>query len=396
MIRSLYHAFVAAEFQKSEERLAKAEVNMLLLPVFFLSRVRQGEIEYRATLVRDGAEGELIWQVYPGPLGPLGPFEKEVFRAMEYLIMQRPLPIENPIPFTIYELCKAMGISASGKIYNDIKTALLRIAQATVYSKRAFYSKKRRAWVEDKFHLYDRICFEGECLPDGTVAETNLLWLGSWYLESLNACYLRPFDYRFYRSLKSPVAKRLYEILGLKFQSANERGEECVRYRYSNLCQLLPITRQRFLSKAQEKLGPAHAELLAASFLAHLEWLPLGGTDWIVRYWPGPRAFREMEEAKHRTEGAPWMAEAGPRAGDEAYVRGFASYLAEELEDARSYGFYEMLARKARQNSALEDLIYRVLSEVKDDFRRGRVKKNKGAAFTARLKRSCVDRGIVI
>ncbi|MGB9861274.1 MAG: hypothetical protein ACPLRP_02970 [Candidatus Bipolaricaulaceae bacterium] len=38
---------------------------------------------------------------------------------------------------------------------------------------------------------------------------------------------------------------------------------------------------------------------------------------------------------------------------------------------------------------------YRVLSEVKDDFRRGRVRKNKGAAFTDRLKRFCLDRGIV-
>ncbi|MGC9019581.1 MAG: replication initiator protein A, partial [Candidatus Bipolaricaulaceae bacterium] len=373
-----------------EIELSKAEVNILLLPVFFLSKKgEKGIIEYRGTIAENGDEAELIWRVYPGPLGPLGPFEKDVFRAMEYLIIRRPFPLENPIPFTIYEVREKMGLSHSGRTYREIKNAIIKIAQATVHSKRAFYSKKRRLRVEEVFHLYERVHFEGECLPDGTVAETNLLWLGSWYLESLNAFYLRPFDYRFYRSLESPVAKRLYEVLGFRFQRAKETGQECVRYRYSNLCQLLPITRQRFLSKAQEKLGPAHAELLAASFLAHLEWLPLGGTDWIVRYWPGPRAFREMEEVKHRTEWSPsWIVdEARQRAEDEAYVRGFASYLAEELEDPGSYGFYEMLARKARQNSVLEDLIYRVLSEVRDDFRRGRVKKNKGAAFTDRLKR---------
>lgn len=378
--------------RREETELTKAEVNILLLPVFFLSRKgKRSVIEYRAEIAQDGQEAELLWRVYPGSLGPLGPFEKDVFRGMEYLILRRPFPIQNPIPFTIYALCKLMGLSDSGKIYADIKTALLRITQATVHSKRAFWSKKRKAWVEDVFHLYDRITFEGERLPDGTVAETNLLWLGSWYLESLNAFYLRPFDYRFYRSLQSPVAKRLYEILGVKFQRARDRGEEFVRYRYANLCQLLPLTRQTFLSKAQEKLLPAHKELAAAHFLAQVEWLPLREGDWVVRYWPGPRAFREMEEARQRTEWSPaWLEEhAAQRAEDEAWIRGFASFLAEELEDPGSYAFYEKLARLALRDGALEDLIYQVLSEVKDDFRRGRVKKTKGAAFTDRLKRAC-------
>jgi len=382
-------------WEKTE--LTKAEVNILLLPVFFLSRKgRRNVIEYRAEITQDGQEIEILWRVYPGPLGPLGPFEKEVFRAVEYLILRRPFPIQNPIPFTIYALCKLMGLSDSGKIYADIKTALLRIAQATVHSKRAFWSKRQKAWVEDVFHLYDRITFEGERLPDGTVAETNLLWLGSWYLESLNAFYLRPFDYRFYRELESPVAKRLYEILGVKFQRARGRGEEFVRYRYANLCQLLPLTRQRFLSKAQEKLLPAHKELETAHFLAQVEWLPLREGDWVVRYWPGPRAFREMEESRHRPEGGPaWIEEhAAQRAEDEAWIRGLASYLAKELEDPGSYAFYERLARLALRNGVLEDLIYRVLSEVKDDFRRGRVRKTKGAAFTDRLKRYCGERSI--
>jgi hypothetical protein len=401
---SLYPADVGPEEKpqatsREETELTKAEVNILLLPVFFLARKGQkGIIEYRTKIAREEGETDLIWRVYPGSLGPLGPFEKDVFRAMEYLIMRRPFPIENPIPFSIYDLRKAMGLSDSGKIYSDIKTALLKIAQVTVHSKHAFYSKKRRAWVEDVFHLYERIVFDGEQLPDGSIAETNFLWLGSWYLESLNAFYLRPFDYRFYRSLESPVAKRLYEILGVKFQRAKEKGEEFVRYHYSDLCQLLPLTRQVFLSKAQEKLAPGHKELEAAHFLAGVEWLPLREEDWIVRYWPGPRAFREIEEVRHRTEWAPsWIVdEAYERAETEAYIRGFASYLAEELEDPGSYAFYERLARLARRNAALEDLIYRVLSEVKDDFRRGRVRKSKGAAFTDRLKRACLERGLLI
>ena len=394
----LYPANMTPEHLPEDEELTKAEVNLLLLPVFFLSRKGKKErIEYRAELLRDGERAQILWHVYPGPAGPLGPFEKDVFRAMERLILRRPFPIENPIPFTIYEVTKLMGISShSGKNYLAIKSALMRISQVTVHSKHAFWSKRRRAWVEDVFHLYERIFFEGEQLPDGRIAETNLLWLGSWYLDSLNAFYLRPFDYRFYRSLESPVAKRLYEILGLKFQGAKERGEECVRFRYSNLCQLLPITRQPFLSKAQEKMAPAHKELTEASFLVGVEWLPVRGEDWVVRYWPGGRALRDLEELHHRTEWQPSWTEghAAQKAEDEAWIRGLASYLTEELQDPNSYAFYEALARRARTNTTLEDLIHRVLSEVKDDFRRGRVRKSKGAAFTDRLKRYCEERSI--
>lgn len=55
---------------------------------------------------------------------------------------------------------------------------------------------------------------------------------------------------------------------------------------------------------------------------------------------------------------------------------------------------YEALARRARAGGTLEDLIYRVLSEVRDDYWRGRVRKNKGSAFTERFKRYCVERSI--
>lgn len=389
------------ELKSHDLELIRAEVNALLLPLFFLSKKgERKEIEYRAVVEVDGIKTELVWKVFPSVLGSLGIFEKEVFRAVEYLIVTRcPFPVENPIPFSIYDLCRVMGLAVGGKTYKDIKTALLKIAGTLVVSQKAFYHKGRRSWIDDAFHLYDRVVFEGDSLPDGGVAETNLLWLGRWYLESLNAFYLRPLDYKFYRSLRSPVARRLYELLGVKFYGALERGNPYVHYRYSNLCALLPVTRQPYLSWAQKKLLPAHEELLSASFLAAVEWFPTAEKDdWVVRYFPGPRAEREIEEVKHRKEWTPERVEehAAQKAEDDAWIRGFASYLAQELADERSYPFYEKLARQALRDGRLEDLIYRTLSEVKDDYRRGRVKKSKAALFTDRLKRYCQDRGITM
>ena len=111
----------------------------------------------------------------------------------------------------------------------------------------------------------------------------------------------------------------------------------------------------------------------------------------------GPERFGKLRkfgiERNGRQVGL-WMRPINKRAETEAYIRGFASYLAEELEDPESYAFYERIARASRGNAALEDLIYRVLSEVKNDFRRGKVRKSKGAAFTDRLKRACLERSL--
>ncbi len=382
------------------EDVIKAEVNCIVLPIFFLSkRGEKGVIEYKTELASEGERVKLVWRVYPGHMGSLGPFEKEVFRAMEhYILTERPFPVRNPIPFSLYDIRKLMGLNDGGSVYRKLRTALKKISMVSLESKGAFYVKSRKIRIDDIFHLYDRVVFRGEITPEGERAETNLLWLGSWYLESINSFYLKPFDYRFYRSLRSPVARRLYEILGVKFYSARLQGGACVHYRYSNLCSLIPLKRQRYLSKAREKLEPAHRELLAAGFLEEAAWLQMSRGDWIVRYSPGPRAQRELEQIRHKKEWIPDRIEehAAHKAEDVAFIEGLASYLVQELEDEGSYPFYRKLAEAALRNRALEDLIYRVLSEVKDEWHREKVKKNKGALFTDKLKRHCREWGISV
>ncbi|MCS7240844.1 MAG: hypothetical protein NZ651_06340 [Candidatus Bipolaricaulota bacterium] len=93
-------------------------------------------IEYRAELAHEGEEGRTLLADVSWPLGL--PSRRTVFRAMGLPHHALAFPIQNSIPFTIYDLRKIMALSDSGKIYSDIKTALLRIAKATVHSKRAF------------------------------------------------------------------------------------------------------------------------------------------------------------------------------------------------------------------------------------------------------------------
>ena len=401
--------------EKVLPKIIKSEVNLLTLPFFALSRKglsQKTTTVYRNEIVRDGKKLEIFWQVTANTkYGYPGPFDKEVHKVVEQIITERiereGLPLRNPISIgSIYEICHRMGISTQGKNYRKIKEALRRITLTGVESRGAFYSKDRKKWVEDVFNLYDRVIFKGEELPDGTVAETNYLFLSTWYLENINALYVKPLDYNYYRTLKSTIAQRLYELLGVKFYGALQAGYTYLRYRYSALCDLLPITRQAYLSKAKEKLNPAHLELKDTGFLSKVVWRQ-GAVkdDWFIYYYPGPRAIEEVrkcqlprsvvsEEIEPPQEELPPVEAIGepsqPELGlDKQDLKGLVEFMVEVLGDEHSRPFYTKVAQVCPS-----DIIYRFLSEVKDEWLQGRIKRSKGALFTDKIKRYCQEQGI--
>ena len=421
----------AAEAEAILPEIIRSEVNLLVLPFFALSRKglkRKTKTEYRTTVVRDGKRLEILWQVTANAeYGYPGPFDKQVHKAVEQILSEMPLPLENPIPLgSLYRLAKSMGLTPakggnySGWVYRQIKESLERIVLVGIRSRGTFYSKERKRWIDEVFHLYDRVIFKGERLPDGRIADTNYLYLSSWYLENLNALYVKPIDYGYYRSLRSTVSQRLYELLGVKFYGVLQEGLPSLRYRYSTLCQLLPLTPQKYLSKAKQQLDPAHRELKRTGFLEKVMWRTgpagAGEEDWFLYYFPGPRVWEERQRYEtpslgeegplplpgDESPGASAEAAAGAKPKQlafeawerEAEAKGLVEELLRALGDERSRPFYEKLARRAVQHRRLLDLIYRVLGEVKEDWREGRIRTSKGAAFVDKLKRYCKERGI--
>lgn len=397
--------------EESEKAIAvpeflKSEVNLLVLPFFALSRKEvKGwkRTEYRAVVEREGQKLEISWIVQSSSeYGYPGPFDRKVHRAIEEILSEMELPISNPIPFSIYDICKRIGINTGGKEYVQVKESLKRIKFTGIESRKSFYSKTEEQWIDDVFNLYDRIVFKGKRLPDGRIADTNYLFLNSWLLNNINALYIRLLDYAYYKSLKSIITQRLYELLGVKFYYIITEGLTCIHYRYSTLCQLLPLKRHYYGSYVARQLDGAHAELISSGFLAAAEREEIPEEkDWVISYYPGPRAKEEVERAKRRLGERELGFEAespeqlpSSEALNEAFVRNLAKELVQILGDERSYPFYKKLATLCLERPRLEDLIYQVLSEVKDDWLQGRVRKSKGAHFTDKIKRYCRERGI--
>ena len=214
------------------------------------------------------------------------------------------MPIQNPIQIgSIYKLIERMDMKThGGQIYRKVKEALQRITLTGIISKGAYYDKKESQWLEETFHLYDRIIYKGKKLPNGNVADTNYLYLNSWYLDNINARYVKPIDWLYYKSLRTPISQRLYELLSVKFYGIIDRGNNCLCYKYSTLCDILPTARQKYISKAKQMLDPAHTELNEKGFLNTWSWEELslsnGDNDWLIRYYPGKRAKDEINRFK--------------------------------------------------------------------------------------------------
>ena len=286
-----------APVSPSDLRMVRSEVNFLTYPFFCLDNrwhTDRLKIEYHRTLDRGEGREEISWRVLAHQeYGLPGPFDWEFHKAIEEIINERGFPVRNPIPFSMRDVCRRMGITYSGRTAEAIKAALLRITSTMVESKRTFYSKPKKRWIEDNFHLYDRVVYRGDDLPDSAApADTNYLFLGSWYLENLNALYVSLLDPHYRRSLSVALARRLYEILGVKFYGLRAPKAPGLRYAYSTVCALLPVKRYRYLSDAHRQLDAAHQELIATGFLARVEWQTTAGTppEWYLHYVPGRHA----------------------------------------------------------------------------------------------------------
>ncbi len=228
-------------------------------------------------------------------------FDRRVMRAIDAILFEQlkenGYPVENPISFSIYELTDLMKLSTrGGEIYRKTKDSLRRVVATTVSSSGSFWLKDKRRWIEDVFHVYDKVRFAGEETEDGQGAETNYLWLGDFILRNINAKYVRPLHYVYLAGLRIDSAARLYEVLGGKFYGLINRGGKSFNIDYLTLCQLLPVRPQRYLSHAKQKLQKAHDELIATGFLSKVEFRR-GKNGLVVIYYPGDRVRELIEPA---------------------------------------------------------------------------------------------------
>ena len=130
---------------------------------------------------------------------------------------------ERSVPFTRYQLIQLLGWRDEGKSYERLETSLKRWLGVTLYYKNAWWSKKDLSWVDENFHILDRVTlYDRENARSRTSKEQAQLPLSSFtwndvLFRSFETGNLKSIDFDFYKSLKSSIAKRLYRFLDKRF-----------------------------------------------------------------------------------------------------------------------------------------------------------------------------------
>ena len=217
---------------------------------------------------RDGNVMQQSWMVRAAHgRGLPGRYDQDVYVALMQLMDAKGLPADGWVSFSVYELVELMGKPHSGREYGQVRESLQRLATTSIESKNAFYHKGRKAYISDTFSLLTEVKlaeYEGIA---GERKDRNRVHLSQYFVDSYRANYLKHIDARFYWSLSSPIAKRLYRLVDKK-----RGGRRSWEVELFSLKSRIPLSDYKYASKVKEKLAPAHEELVTKGFLKRVAY----------------------------------------------------------------------------------------------------------------------------
>src|SRR5215213_2991280 len=270
--------------QEDRAYLVKAEGNFEDHPYFTVGNQRSGEgiLRYSSTIrTRDGQELKQTWTVRAVQgLGLPGTLDQDVYVALLQIIdRQGGVPEDGWISFSLYELMQLLRRTHGGRDYRQIKESLERLSGTVIQSKNAFYRKSSKSYLDDTFHLLERVQHAESTDGSGKRGERTWLQLSGYFVDSYNANYLKGLDSDFYWSLNSSVAKRLYRFVDKK-RNQQRRWEVDL----FSLRDRIPLSSYKYPSKIREKLEPAHEELTHKGFFERVTYRKTADGDNLVCY----------------------------------------------------------------------------------------------------------------
>jgi hypothetical protein len=218
--------------------------------------------------------------------------------------------ISNPVSFASTQLLTVLGIKDAGNNYLDIHDWLQRMTLTGINSKGIVYMARRKTWVSDTFHVFDRVVTMGSTLPDGTMADRNYVWLSDWQLENINSNYLLPIDLETYRQLRNQIAKILVPLLQVWLYASRAEGK--FEKRYTELCEILDIVCHKHFSLIRRQLEPSLSELTHHGYLASWSIQPTAdGREYKLVAVHGHKFYRDQQIRSSLPAAAQLDSEAG-------------------------------------------------------------------------------------
>jgi hypothetical protein len=318
-------------FELEKSPIISVEINLEMIPLFLYKARGRSEESLEATNVirmPDGQRLEQYVKVVGGrEYGIPGPMDRDVHVAIMKLVHRAGglLP-DGVVSFSLYELLKVLGKNRGGNNYEKVRESLDRVADCVIYAQNAFYDNETEQFRTHRFAPWS-VHFASTRQGQGRSTERHVLKFHEILVHSYNSGYLKTLDTDFFFSLKSPMAKSLYQLV-----DAKRRGKLSWTVGVQQLRQLIPMPESyRYDSKIREKVEPGLKELRRRGFLERADY-EQRGEDQVICF----RISRGFVEARERPQVSLSSRERG--AADALVRHGVAAPKAEKLVSENGAG----------------------------------------------------------
>lgn len=262
-------------------RIGKDEMNLAEFPFAMLRNTsdHRNEIVYEGWQThRDGSRYQQRWVVQGGSsVGLPTELDERVYVALLGISYNQGLTSKK-IGFSIYQILKILDLPTSQQQYAVIEKSLDRLTAVTFKSQNAFFDNrdgaKKRVTTVKAFHLIEsywlRYMEADDHVRDGEGVPAYVVWSEELW-NSLKSGYIKNLDLHFFRSLTTPISRRLYRFLDKRMQYQTEYEIDIFE-----LSARLAMVRYKYPSRVYGKLKPALDELIAQGFLVSAELCKVG------------------------------------------------------------------------------------------------------------------------
>jgi hypothetical protein len=281
-------------------------------PVHNLAKT--GRVNIRLNRKRADGEVELRWEVsYNEKYGEAKQLAYQIDtliiakRLHDYFEANKPIPEAIPVG-SLYQICQELGMNPqSGKNKNNIKRALAQNAGAFIDAHISFMDRngeERR--LSAQFTRY-AVVHRDQKLPDGRKADQVYIVLQPVYLEVLNSARWRPLDFTYLKELP-PASQRCYEIISTRIFAALKYGHPRAELTYSDYCLFSAQMRHAKYKPFRAQMDHVNKPHLSSGYLTKVEYKETldeeGKLDWVIAYYPGPKARAEFSHFNPRLNDA--------------------------------------------------------------------------------------------
>jgi len=361
--------------EEREERspnVIRSELNVEKWPLFTTTKYPGNSREFVREHIEDRrvkSRRVIIGKLNEKEVGVFRILDLKVFYALVKLWETAGNPFEGSVNFAVHEIAKIIGKSWSGRTYQQIKESLIRLRSLPITWINSFYQKDTDTEEEylELFNILSELKIYTRREGSNPPVAASTFRFNDRLMRNLLNRYSKPLYLDVIMGLKKEVSILLYLHLDLVMADK----QLYVRMSKDLIDELDLSGDYKYPSYRQRILAPALKELegvpLSTGILMEAKLRKTKGNDWQAIFKKAPPALAKPDWA----------------------VTALVRDILEVTEDEKSRAFYTKIATRCP-----DDLIYRCLSEVKDDWLQGKVRKSKGALFTDKIKRYCRERGI--